>query len=78
MADLLSLKDMSPIEISVILSQGGWQICYQINTKALISYILFILILFIIPTVNTDQPPVPIDTDLNISKGLLLADPDFR
>jgi len=29
------------------------------------------------PTVITDQPSVPIATDLNISKGLPLADPDL-
>jgi len=33
---------------------------------------------FIIPTVITDQPSVPIDTDLNIPKGLPFGDPDFR
>jgi len=33
---------------------------------------------FIMPTVITDQPSVPIATDLNISEGLPLADPDFR
>jgi len=30
------------------------------------------------PTVITDQPSVPITTDLNIPEGLPLADPDFR
>jgi len=30
------------------------------------------------PTVITDQPLVPITTDLNIPEGLPLADPDFR
>jgi len=30
------------------------------------------------PTVITDQPSVPIATDLNIPEGLPLADPDFR
>jgi len=31
-----------------------------------------------LPTVITDQPSVPIATDLNIPEGLPLADPDFR
>jgi len=30
------------------------------------------------PTVITDQPSVPITTDLNNPEGLPLADPDFR
>jgi len=30
------------------------------------------------PTVITDQPLVPITTDLNIPEGLPFADPDFR
>jgi len=33
---------------------------------------------YIMPTVITDQPSIPIAIDLNISEGLPLADPDFR
>jgi len=37
-----------------------------------------LLEVFIMPTVITDQPSVPIAPDLNIPEGLPLADPDFR
>jgi len=33
---------------------------------------------FIVPTVITNQPSVPIETDLNVPEELPLAYPDFR
>jgi len=78
MADLLSLKEMSPIEIFGI----GGKISTAIRSKRKLSSCTSgfetLLDVFIMPTVITNQPSVPITTDLNIPEGLPLADPDFR
>jgi len=75
MAELLSLKEMSPIEISGI---GGKILTATKSTLKLSSGFETLIEVFIIPTVITDQPSVAMDTDLNIPEGLPLADPDFR
>jgi len=75
MADLLSLKERSPTEICGIVGKISTAIR---STLKLSSGFETLIEVFIIPTVITDQPSVPIDTDLNIPEGLPLADPDFR
>jgi len=53
---------------------------YQKKKKALVAFIRFetLVEVFIIPTVVTKQPSLPIKNNRNIPEGLLLADPDFR
>jgi len=78
MAALLSLKERSPIEIS---GTGG-KISTALRSTLMLSSVTSgfetLIEVFIVPTVITDQPSVPIDTDFNIPGGLPLADPDFR
>jgi len=64
MADLLTLKERSSIEISGI----GRKISKAIRSTLKLSSVTSGLEI-------TDQPSVPIDTDLNIPGGLPLADP---
>jgi len=78
MADLLSLKEMSPIEISGIGGKISTAIRSKLKLSSCTSGFEKLLEVFIMPTVITDQPSIPITTDLNIPEGLLLADPDFR
>jgi len=78
MADLLSLKEMSPIEISGIGGKISTAISSKLKLSSCTSGFETLLEVFIMPTVITDQPSLPIATDLNISEGLPLADPDFR
>jgi len=78
MADLLSLKGRSPIEISGIGEKISTAIRSTLKLLSVTSGYETLIEVFIIPTVSTDQPLVPIDTDLNIPGGLPLADPDFR
>jgi len=78
MADLLSLKERSPIEISGIGGKISIAIRSTLKLSSVTSGFERLIEVFIIPTVITDQPSVSIDTDLNIPGGLPLADPDFR
>jgi len=78
MADLLSLKERSPIEISGIGGKISTAIRSTLKLSSVTSGFEILIEVFIIPTVITDQPSVPIDTDLNIPGGLPLAHPDFR
>jgi len=78
MADLLSLKEMSPIEISGIGGKISTAIRSKLKLSSCTSGFEKLLQVFITPTVITDQPSVPITTDLNIPEGLPLADHDFR
>jgi len=79
MVDLLSLKERSPIEISGIGGKISTAIRSTLKLSSVTSGFETLIELFIIPTVITDQPSVPIDTiDLNIPGGLPLVDPDFR
>jgi len=78
MADLLSLKEMSPIEISGIGGKISTAIRSKLKLSSCTSGLQTKLELFIMPTVITDQPSVPIATDLKIPERLPLADPDFR
>jgi len=74
MADLLSLKEMSPIEISGIGGKISTAISSKLKLSSCTSGFETLLEVFIMPTVITDQPSLPIATDLNISEGLPLAD----
>jgi len=78
MADLLSFKERSPIEISGIGGKISTAIRSTLKHSSCTSGFEKLLEIFIMPTVITDQPSVPITTDLNIPEGLPLADPDFR
>jgi len=78
MADLLSLKEMSSIEISGIGGKISRAIRSKLKLPSCTSGFETLLEVFVMPTVITDQPSVPIATDLNIPEGLPLADPDFR
>jgi len=78
MADLLSLKEMSPIEISGIGGKISTATRSKLKLSSCTSGFEKLLEVIIMPTVITDQPSVPITTDLNIPEGLPLADPDFR
>jgi len=78
LANLLSLKELSPIEISGIGGKISTAIRSTLKLSSVTSWFERLIEVFIIPTVITDQPSVPIDTDLNIPGGLPLADPDFR
>jgi len=78
MADLLSLKERSPIEISGNGGKISTAIRSILKLSSVTSGFERLIEVFIIPTVITDQPSVPIDTDLNIPGGLPLADPYFR
>jgi len=78
MADLLSLKERSPIEICGIERKISTAIRSTLKLLSVTSGFERLIEVIIIPTVITDQPSVPIDTDLNIPEGLPLADPDFR
>jgi len=75
MADLLSLKEMSPIEISGIGEKISTAIKSKLKLSSCTSGFETLLEVFIM---LTDQPSVPIATDLNIRERLPLADPDFR
>jgi len=77
MADLLALKEMSPIEISGIGGKISTAIRSKLKLSSCTSGFETILEVFIMPAVITDQPSVPIATDLNIPEGLPLADPYF-
>jgi len=78
MADLLSFKERSPIEISGIGGKISTAIRSTLKLSSVTSGFERLIEVFIMPTVISDQPSVPIDTDLNIPGGLPLADPDFR
>jgi len=78
MADLLSLKEMSPIEVSGIGRKTTAAIGSILRFSSCTSGLETLLEVFIMPTVITDQPSVPIATDLNVPEGLPLADTDFR
>jgi len=79
MADLLSLKEISsPIEISGIGGNITTAIRSTLKLLSVTSGFETLIEVFIIPTVITDQPSVPIATDLNVPEGLPLADSDFR
>jgi len=78
MADLLSLKQRSPIEICWIGGKISTATRSTLKLSSVTSGFETLIEVFIIPTVITDQPSVPIDTDLNVPEGLPLADPDFR
>jgi len=75
MADLLTLKERSPIEISGIGRKISKAIRSTLKLSSVTSGLERLIEVFIIPTVITDQPSVPIDTDLNIPGGVPLADP---
>jgi len=77
MADLLSLKEMSSIEISGIGAKISTATRSKLKLSSCTSGLEALLEVFIMPTAITDQPSVPIATDLNIPEGLPLADPDF-
>jgi len=68
----------SPIEISGIGGKIRTAIRSILKLSSDTSGFETLVEVFIIPTVITDQPSVPIATDLNIPEGLSLADPDFR
>jgi len=78
MADLLSLTERSPIEISGIGGNISTAIRSTLKLSSITSGFETLIEVFIISTVITDQPSVPIHNDLNIPEGLPLADPDFR
>jgi len=62
MADLLSLKERSPIEISVIERKISTAIRSTLKLSSVTSGFETLIEVFIIPTVITDQSSVPIDT----------------
>jgi len=78
MAGLLSFKERSPIKISGIGGKISTANRSTLKLSSVTSGVERLLEEFIMPTVITDQPLVPIDTDLIIPGGLPLADPDFR
>jgi len=79
MADLLTLREMSsPIKISRIGGKKRTAIGSRLRLSSCTSGFETLLKVFIIPVIITDQPSVPIATNLNIPEGLPLADPDFR
>jgi len=69
---------MSPIEISGIGGKISTAIRSTLKLSSVASGFETLIEIFINPTVITDQPSVPIVTDLNMPGGLPLADPDFR
>jgi len=77
MADLLSLKERSPIEISGIGGKISTAFRSKLKLSSCTSWFETLLEVFIMHTVITDQPSVPTATDLNTPEGLPLADPDF-
>jgi len=78
MADLLSLKERSPFEISGIGGKISTAFRSTLKLSSVTSGFERLIEVFIIPTVITNQPSVHFDTDLNIPGGLSLADIDFR
>jgi len=79
MAVLLSLKDISStIEISGIVTKTTTAIRSKLKLSSCTSGFETLVEVFIVPTVITDQPSVPIATDLNVPEELPLAYPDFR
>jgi len=71
MADLLSLMEMSsPIKVSGIGGKTTTEIVSTLRLSSCASGFETLIEVLIIPTVITDQPSVPIDTDLNIPEGL--------
>jgi len=78
-ADLLSLKEMSPpIEISRIggkMSTAASSILRLSSSRSKFETQVEVFVIF---TVITNLPTFPIATDLNILEGMPLADPDFR
>jgi len=69
---------MSPIKISGIGGNITTAIGSILQLPTCILGFETLVEVFFIPTVITDQPSVPIATDLTISEGLPLADPQFR
>jgi len=69
---------MSSIEISGIGGKISTAVRSKLKLSPCTSGFETLLDVFMLPTVITDQPSVPIATDLNIPEGLPLADPDFR
>jgi len=66
MADLLSLKEMSPIGICGIGGKISTAIRSKLKLSSCTSGFEKLSEVFIMPQVITDQPSVPIATDLNI------------